>query len=78
MPRREYDEDLNPVPQGRVEMFYHKSTDKAVLVSEFGVMDAGVWLPVSQITMSPLISHVGYTTVIIDAPVWLLDEKGLL
>jgi hypothetical protein len=53
----------------------HHETSKAVLVSDTGLGDDAVWLPLSQIEIVPA-SQAGLF--IVTMPEWLAKDKGLI
>ncbi len=57
----------------------HAETDRAVLVSDDGTEARAVWLPKSQIEIAPLPGTGGAKgLVLVTAPQWLLEDKGLV
>ncbi len=56
-----------------IELHFHHETEKALLVSENGVREAGLWLPKSKIEY-----EIKGATVFVTCPEWLAVEKGLL
>jgi hypothetical protein len=58
-----------------IEMQKHAETEKAVLVSDTGMHEDAVWLPISQIEMVPG-PMPGMVTVTM--PEWLAIDKGLV
>lgn len=53
----------------------HHETELAVLVSETGRGDDGVWLPKSEIEIAPASTHGLYDLTL---PEWLAQDKGLI
>lgn len=53
----------------------HRETEKAIFFSDDGVQKNAVWLPKSQIEIT---ETDGGSTVVVDIPEWLADEKGLI
>lgn len=75
---REFESDRE-----EMELFLHHETDRAILVSEFGIKEAAHWMPKSQTFHRVLRKgkdDLGKTVDIveIEAPVWLLKEKGFI
>lgn len=60
-----------------IEVTFLHQTDAAILVSDDGNLDDGVWLPKSQIGWEDEVYARG-TQITITAPVWLLEDKGLI
>lgn len=61
-----------------VELFLHHETEKAVLVSEFGTEEMALWMPKSMIEINCR-RKVGQIQIVsIEAPCWLLEEKGFI
>ncbi len=60
-----------------IEVFFHVTTAKAVMVSDTGEAKDAVWLPLSQIEQEPPENGLaGYGTVTL--PEWLALERGLI
>lgn len=57
-----------------LELHMHAETERAILVSENGDEDKGVWLPKSQVEFEHLRS--GYVEVTL--PRWLAKKHGLI
>lgn len=57
-----------------VSVVLHHETPKAVLVSDDGNRDRGVWLPLSQVE----VEHKKGGVVEVTMPEWLAIEKGLV
>ena len=55
----------------------HKSTEKAVLVSEDGDESEAVWLPRSQIEIEVRPRAGGAVLYDLQVPQWLAEERGL-
>lgn len=54
----------------------HHETDKAILVSDDGNRNKGVWLPLSQIEVDR--ESLKAPAIIVTAPTWLAVDKGLV
>lgn len=62
-----------------LELFLHHETPKAMLVSEFGVKEQAVWLPLSQIGVEFQDRQIDELEIIkVTIPEWLAREKGLI
>jgi hypothetical protein len=59
-------------------LFEHHRTAAAILVSDTGEAKDAVWLPLSQIEITPTPSRSGGSEVTVTGPEWLLHDKGLL
>jgi hypothetical protein len=57
-----------------IELHFHLETEKAILVSENGIKDAGVFLPKSLIEFERRKDG----SVVVSCPGWVAKEKGLL
>jgi len=61
-----------------VELFFHRETDSAVLVSEFGVRESAVWFPKSQMHRASRYKLSDETIVKFSAPAWLLQKHAFI
>lgn len=59
----------------QMEMMSHRTTEKAALLSDDGDKDNAVWLPLSQITMTPAKAKRHY---IVTMPEWLAIKNKLV
>ena len=60
-------------------LFEHHRTAAAILVSDTGEQKDAVWLPLSQVEITPTPSRSGGGgEVTVTGPEWLLHDKGLL
>jgi hypothetical protein len=59
-------------------LFEHHRTAAAILVSDTGEAKDAVWLPLSQIEITPTPSRSGGSEVTVTAPEWLATERGLV
>ncbi|WP_457798125.1 hypothetical protein [Methylocystis sp. S23] len=57
-----------------LDLHFHHETEKAILVSENGIRDAGQWLPKSRIEFERRADG----SVVVSLPEWLAEEKGLM
>jgi hypothetical protein len=59
-------------------LFEHHRTAAAVLVSDDGEAKSAVWLPLSQVEITPTPSRSGGSEVTVTVPEWLATERGLV
>ena len=59
-------------------LFEHHRTAAAILVSDTGEAKDAVWLPLSQIEITPTPSHASGSEVTVTVPEWLATERGLV
>lgn len=61
-----------------IMLHQHAETKLAILVSDDGVEKNAVWLPKSQIEIAPNPATGGSKAIVlVTAPQWLLESKGL-
>jgi hypothetical protein len=56
----------------------HRQTDRAIQVSEHDELSKAVWLPLSQIEMTPAPTKGGMRCADLQIPQWLAEAKGLV